>query len=95
MPYELEHRLVIGVASSALFDLTDSHADFLAEGEDGFRAYQELHLSMPLKPGGAFQFNKRVTGRLGGRRPPSVHRTSLASRPGPVARTGRRTDGRP
>jgi len=60
MAFELEHRLVIGVASSALFDLTDSHAVFLAEGEDGYRAYQEAHLADPLAPGVAFPFIKRL-----------------------------------
>jgi 5'-nucleotidase len=33
MPYELSERLVIGVASSALFDLTESDANFRARGE--------------------------------------------------------------
>lgn len=60
MAYELEHRLVIGVASSALFDLTESHAVFLAEGEDGYREYQESNLAVPLKPGVAFPFIKRL-----------------------------------
>ncbi len=32
MPYELDNRLVIGVASSAVFDLSESDAVFRREG---------------------------------------------------------------
>jgi len=60
MAYELEHRLVIGVASSALFDLTASDAVFRSEGEDVYRAYQEAHLAIPLEPGVAFPFIRRL-----------------------------------
>lgn len=59
MPYELENRLVIGVASSALFDLTDSHAAF-REGLEAYQAYQEKHEDVPLQPGVAFPFVKRL-----------------------------------
>lgn len=59
MPYELEHRLVVGVASSALFDLTDSHAAFL-EGLEAYQTYQEKHEEVPLRPGVAFPFVKRL-----------------------------------
>lgn len=60
MPYSLEDRLVIGVASSALFDLKESDAVFQEEGEDAYRAFQEAHLDDPLKPGSAFLFIKRL-----------------------------------
>lgn len=33
MPYELNGRLVIGVASSAVFDLRESDAVFKSEGQ--------------------------------------------------------------
>lgn len=41
MSYELSYKLVVGVASSALFDLKESDAVFRARGEDDYRAYQE------------------------------------------------------
>ena len=61
MPYELDHRLVVGVASSALFDLTDSHHAFL-QGLDHYRTYQEEHADEPLAPGVAFPFIERLLG---------------------------------
>ncbi|SDE22621.1 5'-nucleotidase [Rhodococcus tukisamuensis] len=36
MPFMLDHRLVIGVASSALFDLSESDAMFHERGEAGY-----------------------------------------------------------
>lgn len=60
MPYDLSKRLVIGVASSALFDLTESHGVFLDEGEEGYRTYQERHLDDPLRRGVAFPFISRL-----------------------------------
>lgn len=60
MPYELAHRLVIGVASSALFDLTESDAVFREQGEERYRAYQEEHLDEVLGPGVAFPFVRRL-----------------------------------
>lgn len=60
MPYDLENMLVIGVASSALFDLTESHAVFVELGEDGYREYQEKHLDDTLNPGVAFPFVQRL-----------------------------------
>ncbi len=60
MPYELEHRLVVGIASSALFDLTDSDAVFREEGELAYRRYQEEHLDDQLQPGIAFPFVRRL-----------------------------------
>ena len=40
MPYPIEQKLVVAVASSALFDLTESHAVFREQGETAYRAYQ-------------------------------------------------------
>lgn len=62
MPYELESRLVIGVASSAVFDLNESDAIFKSEGEENYRAYQERNLNIPLAKGIAFPFIKRLLG---------------------------------
>jgi len=60
VPYELGHRLVVGVASSALFDLRESDALFRSRGEAAYREYQEQHLDDPLEPGVAFPFIRRL-----------------------------------
>lgn len=60
MPYDLENRLVIGVASSAVFDLGESDAVFRREGEEQYRQFQEAHLDEPLPRGIAFPFIKRL-----------------------------------
>jgi 5'-nucleotidase len=60
MPYDLSKKLVIGVASSALFDLSESDAVFRLEGVDAYRRYQEENISNTLAPGVAFPFIKRL-----------------------------------
>ncbi|MGV6486930.1 5'-nucleotidase [Stenotrophomonas bentonitica] len=60
MPYELDNRLVIGVASSAVFDLSDSDAVFRSEGEEQYRKFQEKNLDVPLPKGIAYPFIKRL-----------------------------------
>jgi 5'-nucleotidase len=60
MAYELDNRLVIGVASSALFDLSESDAYFQKQGEDAYRIYQDEHIDARLEPGVAFPFVRRL-----------------------------------
>ncbi|MEU6848469.1 5'-nucleotidase [Actinacidiphila alni] len=60
MPYELGNRLVVGIASSALFDLAESDKVFRDQGEEAYRDYQEQHLDETLAPGVAFPFIKRL-----------------------------------
>lgn len=60
MPYELKDRLVVGVASSAMFDLTESDKVFRTDGEEKYRKYQEDNKTVPLAPGIAFSFIKRL-----------------------------------
>ncbi|MET9958268.1 5'-nucleotidase [Streptomyces sp. NPDC006326] len=60
MKYDLSGRLVIGIASSALFDLTDCDAVFREQGEDAYRAYQEAHVDDVLDKGVAFPFVRRL-----------------------------------
>lgn len=60
MPYELDNRLVIGVASSAVFDLHDSDSVFKSQGEERYRKYQEKNLNVPLPKGIAYPFVKRL-----------------------------------
>ncbi|MEV6118241.1 5'-nucleotidase [Streptomyces sp. NPDC052109] len=58
--YDLADRLVVGVASSALFDLRESDAVFREQGEEAYRAYQEEHVAHTLRPGVAFAFIRRL-----------------------------------
>lgn len=60
MAYELDDRLVVGVASSALFDLTESDAYFREHGELAYREYQDNNLEVPLAKGVAFPFIQRL-----------------------------------
>ncbi|MRW83808.1 5'-nucleotidase [Pseudoduganella sp. FT26W] len=59
MPYPIEHKLVIGIASSALFDLTASHQVYLEHGPEAYRKYQEEQLATVLDKGVAFPFIRR------------------------------------
>jgi 5'-nucleotidase len=60
MAYDLENRLVIGIASSALFDLLESDGIFQRDGESAYRAHQREKITVPLEPGVAFPFVKRL-----------------------------------
>lgn len=62
MPSPSEQTLVIGIASSALFDLTESNAVFEDLGEDAYRVYQESNYDVQLKEGIAFPFIRRLLG---------------------------------
>lgn len=59
MVYPIQNKLVIGIASSALFDLTDSHQVYLEQGEEAYRKYQEQHHDVILGKGVAFPFIRR------------------------------------
>lgn len=60
MPYDLSGRLVIGLASSALFDLSKSDKVFRMQGETAYRQYQKDNEHKPLEPGVAFAFIKKL-----------------------------------
>lgn len=60
MPYDLSHRLVIGITPSALFDTTESHRVFNEGGVDAYRLYQDEHLGDPLPRGVALPFVQRL-----------------------------------
>jgi 5'-nucleotidase len=68
MAYELSDRLVVGVASSALFDLDESDAFFRDHGEVAYREYQDQHIAETLPKGVAFPFIQRLL-RLNDLRP--------------------------
>jgi len=59
MAYPIENKLVIAVASSALFDLVESDKVFTEQGAIAYRDYQEEHLDAPLAKGVAFPFVRR------------------------------------
>lgn len=52
--------LVIGVASSALFDLGESDRIFREEGVEAYERYQNEHLDEPFRPGVAFPFISKL-----------------------------------
>jgi 5'-nucleotidase len=60
MAYDLENRLVIGVSSSAVFDLSESDAVFKRHGEEHYRKFQEQNLNLPLPKGMSFSFIRRL-----------------------------------
>lgn len=59
MAYPIHKKLVIAVASSALFDLTESHAVFEEKGEEEYRDYQRKNKHSCLRKGVAFPFIRR------------------------------------
>lgn len=59
MGYPIDKKLVIGVASSALFDLSDSHRVFVDAGEEAYRKYQRENKNITLGKGVAFPFIRR------------------------------------
>lgn len=60
MAYSLENRLVIGVSSSAVFNLSESDQIFRNEGEEKYRIHQEKNSKNPLEKGYAFNFIERI-----------------------------------
>src|SRR4051794_36554316 len=60
MPFPIEQKLVVAVASSALFDLTESDRVYREKGTDAYREYQRAREDDVLKPGVAFPFIRRL-----------------------------------
>ena len=60
MSYPIDQKLVVAVASSALFDLSDSHKIFMEQGVEEYRKYQEVHIDSTLAKGVAFPFIKKL-----------------------------------
>lgn len=60
MAYTLENRLVIGVSSRALFDLTYENEIFEQQGVDAYCEYQVQHENDILKPGPGFKIIKAL-----------------------------------
>ena len=60
MAFEIEQKLVVAIASSALFDLGEADRVFREQGEDAYREYQREHENDRLARGVAFPFVKRL-----------------------------------
>ena len=60
MPYPIEKKLVIAVASSALFNLEESDRIFRTQGVNAYKQYQNEHVNEPFPKGVAFPFISRL-----------------------------------
>lgn len=60
MPYQLEDKMVIGVSSRALFDLTIENTIFERQGVEAYCKYQVEHEKEILKPGPGFALVKSL-----------------------------------
>lgn len=60
MAYSLLNKLVVGVSSRALFDLTKENEIFEQQGVEAYSRYQIEHESIVLKPGPGFNLIKAL-----------------------------------
>ncbi len=60
MPFSLEDKLVVGISTRALFDLTKESEIFEKEGVDAFCDYQREHEDELLEPGPGFPLVKAL-----------------------------------
>lgn len=60
MAYDLDNKMVIGVSSRALFDLTVENEIFETQGLSAYCTYQVEHEQEILKPGPGFQLIKAL-----------------------------------
>lgn len=60
MPVDLSRTLVIGITSSALFDMTGADAVFREEGLEAYTDYQLKNADVPLPPGTGFPLIRAV-----------------------------------
>jgi 5'-nucleotidase len=59
LPYPIDKKFVIAIASSALFDLSESDKVFREKGAEEYREYQEENINTILRTGAAFPFIRR------------------------------------
>ena len=60
MGYPIEKKFVLAVASSALFDLTESDKVFREQSEEAYREFQRRNEDVPLERGIAFPLIRRL-----------------------------------
>lgn len=59
MPYPIERKLVVGVSSSALFNLENEDSLYQQKGVEEYRQFQVQHKKEILPKGVAFPFIKK------------------------------------
>lgn len=59
MPYPIDKKLVIGVSTNALFNLTKEDDIFRDKGIDAYKKYQDENKNIILEKGLAFPFVRR------------------------------------
>jgi 5'-nucleotidase len=59
VPYPISRKLVVGVSSTALFDLKYEDQIYRNEGVDAYKKYQEANKDKILEKGVAFPFIRR------------------------------------
>lgn len=62
MAYSIENKLVVGVSSSAMFQMEKADKIFRKKGVKAYRKYQKANIAKPLEKGVAFPFIKRLLG---------------------------------
>ena len=65
MVYSVEDKLVVAVASSALFDLTECDRVYREQGVTEYRKFQRANEKVVLEPGVAFYLIRRLLGLNG------------------------------
>jgi 5'-nucleotidase len=60
MAYSIDNKLVVGVSSSAVFQMENADRIFRKKGVKAYREYQRKNLSKPFEKGVAFPFIKRL-----------------------------------
>ncbi|MDP5273868.1 5'-nucleotidase [Chengkuizengella axinellae] len=65
MGFQIEEKFVVAVASSALFDLSESDRIFQERGEEEYRKYQRENESNTLNTGVAYPLVRRLLGLNG------------------------------
>jgi 5'-nucleotidase len=83
MPYSIADKLVIAVASSALFDLTESERVYREQGELEYRKFQRENEKLVLEPGVAFSLIRRLLALNGATEEEKVVEVILLSRNDP------------
>jgi 5'-nucleotidase len=83
MAHPIHEKLVIAVASSALFDLAESDMVFREEGLERYREYQRANENTVLQPGVAFPLVRRLLGLNGEREDEKPVEVILLSRNDP------------
>lgn len=60
MAEDISHKLIIGISSRALFDLSESNQVFEEQGIQAYRDYQLAHENDLLKPGSGFNLVNKL-----------------------------------